>query len=103
MNPTDNRRRSASATIKAPLPAEASDVRSAIRRAGDFELTMFRKASRTTEDAIASNCFSAWAYFPGHLEHGNRDHGPVATIIKSFFAPSMHIKLHEHVVDEIVS
>ncbi|TXN33557.1 pirin family protein [Methylobacterium sp. WL19] len=66
---------------------------------------MIRKATRTTEDAIDSGRFSARAYFPGHLKPGSEDHGlgPLATIMESFLAPGTHIKLHEHVVDEIVS
>ncbi|MDO9429268.1 MAG: pirin family protein [Methylobacterium sp.] len=66
---------------------------------------MIHKAMRTTEDAIDSDGFVARAYFPGHLEPGNPDHGlgPLATIMESFLAPGTHIKLHEHVVDEIVS
>lgn len=66
---------------------------------------MIRKATRTIEDAIDSDGFVARAYFPGHLEPGNPDHGlgPLATIMESFLAPGTHIKLHEHVVDEIVS
>lgn len=66
---------------------------------------MIRKATRTTEDAIDSGRFSARAYFPGHLAAGKKDHGlgPLATIMESFLAPGTHIKLHEHVVDEIVS
>ncbi|MHC2002969.1 pirin family protein [Methylobacterium sp. CM6241] len=66
---------------------------------------MIRKATRTTKNAIDSGQFSARAYFPGHLAPGNKDHGlgPLATIMESFLAPGTHIKLHEHVVDEIVS
>jgi len=66
---------------------------------------MIRKATRTAENAIDRNGFVARAYFPGHLEPGHRDHGlgPLATIMESFLAPGTHIKLHEHVVDEIVS
>ncbi|GJD29235.1 hypothetical protein PMNALOAF_0467 [Methylobacterium adhaesivum] len=66
---------------------------------------MIRKAMRTNADAIDSGRFSARAYFPGHLAPGNQDHGlgPLATIMESFLAPGTHIKLHEHVVDEIVS
>lgn len=66
---------------------------------------MIHKATRTTEDAIDSDGFIARAYFPGHLEPGNPDHGlgPLAAIMESSLAPGTHIKLHEHVVDEIVS
>ncbi|MFH6781942.1 MULTISPECIES: pirin family protein [Methylobacterium] len=66
---------------------------------------MIAKAERTTENAIASVGFVARAYFPGHLEHGLADHGlgPLATIMESFLAPGTHIKLHEHVQDEIIS
>lgn len=66
---------------------------------------MIRKATRSTEDAIDSGRFTARAYFPGHLLPGHPDHGlgPLATIMESFLAPGTHIKLHEHVQDEIVS
>lgn len=66
---------------------------------------MIRKAERTTENAIDRHGFVARACFPGHLEPGHPDHGlgPLATIMESFLAPGTHIKLHEHVVDEIVS
>ena len=66
---------------------------------------MIEKAERTTEDAIDSDGFVARAYFPGHLKRGHSDHGlgPLATIMESFLAPGTHIRLHEHVQDEIVS
>ncbi|KQQ45166.1 hypothetical protein ASF58_19175 [Methylobacterium sp. Leaf125] len=66
---------------------------------------MIHKATRTKDDAIDSDGFVARANFPGHLEPGSPDHGlgPLATIMESFLAPGTHIKLHEHVVDEIVS
>ena len=66
---------------------------------------MIEKAERTTQNAIDSDGFVARASFPGHLMPGRPDHGlgPLATIMESFLAPGTHIKLHEHVQDEIVS
>lgn len=66
---------------------------------------MIAKATRTKDNAIDSKGFVARANFPGHLVPGHDDHGlgPLATIMESFLAPGTHIKLHEHVQDEIVS
>jgi redox-sensitive bicupin YhaK (pirin superfamily) len=66
---------------------------------------MIEKAKRTVADGINRDGFRARPYFPGHLKHGSTDHGlgPLATIMESFLAPGTHIKLHEHVQDEIVS
>ncbi|WP_449409666.1 pirin family protein [Methylobacterium komagatae] len=66
---------------------------------------MIEKAARVTENAIESGGFIARAYLPGHLKPGHADHGlgPLAAIMESFLAPGTHIKLHEHVQDEIIS
>ena len=66
---------------------------------------MIAKATRTKDNAIDSEGFVARANFPGHLVPGQADHGlgPLATIMESFLAPGTHIKLHEHIQDEIVS
>ena len=70
----------------------------------EVDPTRIYRATRTTENAIDGDGFVARAYLPGHLEPEDTDHGrgPLATIMESFLAPGTHIKLHEHVADEIV-